>query len=291
MATVMTDTQVDWSRLARPQTDEYDTEVTLAFASRAGYRRPSAEGCLTIFDGEVALRPLEPDSKGRAWGEQGPLDHPNLARAANLLRRWPEGSRQFRRLIHSVYPVANARFSPVAFPNSVSDEAHMKLGSSSHSDEERFGTLYATVYDPIGTAQAFVHEMAHQKLRALGVRVESADRFVANPPAELFESPVRKDKPRPMTAVVHALYSWMYIVGLDLRMIEYELDQGAEPSVLRLFRHYLVRNVPRLDEGLTVVHANLEVDEEGALFFGGLFEWGADLLQATYDILNSVGDL
>lgn len=284
-------TELDWARLARPQADEYDTEVTLAMAARAGYIRPGSDGWPTILDGAVAIRPLEPDSKGRAWAEQGPLDHPNLARAASLLGRWPEGCRQFRRLIHSVYPVANARFSPVAFPHSGSESAHMLLGSSSHSDEERFGTLYATVYDPIGTAQAFVHEMAHQKLRALGLRVETADRLVANDPAELFESPVRKDKPRPMTAVVHALYSWMYIVGLDLRLIAWELEAGADPAVLRLFRHYLARNAPRLDEGLTVVDANLVVDEAGVDFFRGLFAWGTELLQATDNSLELVAEL
>ena len=48
-------------------------------------------------------------------------------------------------------------------------------GSASHAFESHVGTMCATVADPVGLAQALVHELAHTKLRCLGIWLESAD--------------------------------------------------------------------------------------------------------------------
>src|SRR5205807_5202222 len=90
-------------------------------------------------------------------------------------------------------------------------------------------------------AEAFVRELAHQKLRALGVSQESAWRLVTNGPAELFPTPLSTCVARPMTSVLHALYSLLYVVELDLRLIAVEADSPVREHLLRLLR----RNVDR----------------------------------------------
>src|SRR5260221_11585139 len=93
------------------------------------------------------------------------------------------------------------------------------LGSSSHSDEAEFGIIYASVESPLCLAQAMVHEMAHHKLRALGISAESATRLITNDPAQLFDCPIRKDRKRPMIALFHEEYTFVHVTCLDLHMI------------------------------------------------------------------------
>ncbi|MFX6277450.1 HEXXH motif-containing putative peptide modification protein, partial [Acinetobacter baumannii] len=85
----------------------------------------------------------------------------------------------------------------------------LSLGSSSHSWEQEFGAIHVTIDNVAGCAQALVHEMAHHKLRARGISIETAQRLIANPPSQRCASPIRKDRARPMTAVFHAQYSFI----------------------------------------------------------------------------------
>ena len=205
---------VDWRSMAAPQEDGYDTEITLQLAEHGAsplrpepYRRRSVDGAATFCDGTVAVR-LAPEL-GLMTAKLLPaaVDHPNLAVGAAFLARWPAAYVQFGRLMDTVYPYTDPEQAK---------QGEWALGSSSHSYEEDFGSIHATVDDPLGFAQALIHEMAHQKLRALGVSLESAHRLVTNDPGQLFDSPIRKDCARPMTAVFHAQYSFIHVTALDL---------------------------------------------------------------------------
>src|SRR5262249_11093721 len=155
-------------------------------------------------------------------------------------------------------------------------------GSSSHSDEDKFGTLYATIYDPVALAEAFVHEMAHNKLRALGVYFEDAQRFILNPPDELLESPIRKDIRRPMTAVLHAQYSFMYVTNLNLHMIATEPD----PRNVALYLTYLNNNLPRMEFGHDQVKDSIRVDDDGRAFLDGFLAWSEDVFAQGNHVLE-----
>jgi HEXXH motif-containing protein len=158
-------------------------------------------------------------------------------------------------------------------------------GSSSPSHEQWFGTVCVTVDDPIGCAQAFVHEMAHQKLRALGVSVESAWRLVRNDPRELYPSPIKIGRQRPMTAVLHAQYSFIYVVELDLRMLAAEPDPMTRHRMLQL----LMRNVVRMEAGYETLAANVRTDREGAVFIDAFLAWARRAIAQGYDTLNANG--
>ncbi len=274
---------VDWSRMAEPQKDGYDTEMTLRMAGHGvtplrtqPYRRRPIDGAATFCDGNVAIRPAP--ELGLMTDKILPagLDHANLAAGAALLARWPTAYAQFRRLVDTVYPYTDpqqARMGEAA------------LGSSSHSYEEDFGSIHATVDNALGFAQALIHEMAHQKLRALGVSIETADRIIANDPSQRFESAIRKDQMRPMTAVFHAQYSFIHVTALDLYMLAASQSERERQYILML----LARNVPRMQEGYEEVSRHIETDAAGRLFVDAFMKWSADILQCGHAELNASG--
>lgn len=259
---------IDWRRMAEPQEDGSDSELALALArvhclhsDRHDLLRWPLAGAPTIFDGAVAVRhvsrrcPLGPEFAN------GPLAHPNITAAVAQVARWPAAYRQIQRLVHTLHPLVDPALPEAAW--------HGVTGSCSHTFPEWFGAIFATIYDPLGLAQALVHECAHTKLRALGVDIERASGLITNPPLERYPSPIRADIPRPMTAVFHAVYSFMHVVELDLRMLDHEVD----PALRRRIVDLLARNVPRVRAGLAVIEEAITLDRSGEAFVDGFLAW------------------
>ncbi len=274
---------VDWARMAQPQDDGYDTEVTLQLAENGvtplrplPYRRRPPDGAATFCDGAVAVR--QAPVRGMMTDALLParVDHPNIAAGGALLSRWPAAYRQFTRLIDTVYPYTDP------------EQARMggqALGSSSHSYEEDFGSIHATVDDALGFAQALIHEMAHQKLRALGVSIENAERLITNSCSEVFESPIRKDRKRPMSAVVHAQYSFIHVTALDLYMLARANSRQERQLILML----LARNVPRMKSGYEELARHVKTDEAGRQFIDAFMRWSSDVLARGQAELDANG--
>jgi HEXXH motif-containing protein len=280
-STIQPDT-IDWSRMAVPQDDGYDSEVTLMLAEagtagRPPYRRRPADGAALLFDGIVSVREAPPNGLMNERIVPAPVDHPNLTAAAGNLARWPAACAQFKRLTDTIYPYTD--------PAESGHAAAWTLGSSSHSYEEEFGAVHVTVDCPLGLAQALIHEMAHHKLRALGVSVESAGRLIANHPDQRFASPVRKDKLRPMTAVFHAQYSFIHMTALDLHMLAAEPDEGNQRRIMML----LARNVPRMEAGFTEIDRSIETDDAGRRFVQAFMDWSRRVLDEGRRQLDAGG--
>jgi HEXXH motif-containing protein len=266
------DSQIDWSRLAEPQMDQYDTEVILRLASStisAGrpqpYTRTPVGQSPTAFDGEIAIRHVYrslPEFKLLpAHYFDAPVNHPNIAIAAEYVRNWPTAFTQCQRLLEAIHPAADMRVP--------GDSPEIYRGSSSHSYERLFGTVWATVFCPIGLAEAIVHEMAHQKLRVLGVSFESATAIVGNDPSDLYVSPIVKYRLRPMTAVLHAQYSYVHVTTLDIHLLWAERDL-ARSDVLR---GLLKRNLSRIEEGYDTIRAQFKPGRHGTEFMEGFCDW------------------
>jgi HEXXH motif-containing protein len=145
-----------------------------------------------------------------------------------------------------------------------------------------FGAMWSTVDCPFMLAENFVHEMAHQKLYGIGIFKEHCTGLIANDPGEGFRSPVL-DYPRPMTAIVHAVYSYMYVTALDLAILEQEPSGPRRDSiVLRLDV-----NVGRLEDGRAEMHGNLRLDAEGEQFFAGFYAWLNELIAQGRAIVSA----
>lgn len=269
--------QVDWARLVMPQTAEYDTDFILSCIARAGQVRPEIEEYQTIFDGKVALRPPN-EGKSIPSGIRGwqtvSSESSNLEYAVGLLECWPEVYRQFPKIIHTIFPFMVQHDS--------------KYGSFSAPDQGNLGAIYVSTFDPVGTSEALVHELAHQKLFGLGVEFESASRIVINPPEELYPSPLRGN-PRPMAALLHATYAWLHIVALDLRMLSIEYEEGASREVLNTFIHrYLNRNIQILILVFDTVKKYIKCDSVGQDFFKGLSDWNSHLMADNHRLVDKI---
>lgn len=276
--------KIDWARLAYPQEDQYDSRIILELTGLCtSLRRPSLYTRRpighhpTIFDGAVAVRELPRSTLREPDFVLAPPNDPNLEAAARYVARWPQVYEQFKLLIDTVVPLYDASITPA--------ERGEVLGSCSDSDESQFGTLMATIEDPLGLAQAMVHEMTHQKLRALGISVEAAEHLIINDPNELYRSPLRHDCMRPMTAVFHAVYAFIHVVALDLRMIAPEEDPVVHERLVLL----LARNVPRMQVGFKTIQDNLRTDSAGTEFCGVFMEWADGILTMGEQVLDEQG--
>lgn len=263
---------IDWKRVAEPQPDEHDTIVALQLASEAGLTLPAlADECVVrgpFFEAKVAL-----EQQGRAWCENcrpADLGHRNIYRASELIATWPEAYKQFARLVCYVYPMVQL-WGGQDVPDSV-------VGSISGPGPRGFGSITATVNHHVGFAEALVHEMSHHKLRALGVEFESAQRLITNRSDEKYPSPIRYDRLRPMSAVLHAQYSYTYIAALDVSIIEGRADSERDAKVVK---SSLAVIIPKLQFGLSVIRTNVQTDPAGKEFLEGFYDWSERIVTAA----------
>jgi HEXXH motif-containing protein len=259
--------EFDWARVAEPQPDGYDTGVALALAKRELNWQPLPAAAPHAFGGRVALRPWRSQAPLDPALVPGSLDDPILRRAEGCVKTaWPLLHRQFAALVAELAPM-NLRGGAGAG----------RIGSySGHAPAPPFA-IYVTCFDTFGTAESLVHEMAHIKLRCLGLQVESATRLIVNRTAELYRSPLRS-YPRPMTAVFHAFYSWLHITELDLRWAETDPHR----ALLRL-----ARNCDWIEAMGREIAAHVRTDAAGECFLPPVFAWAGRLLTQGRALLRA----
>lgn len=265
----MSDRGVCWRRVPEPQDDQYDTVITVSLARDAGYEPRRVDRQPEVFEGRVAVdnRPV-PCALNCVPAS---TDHPNIARACELLKLWPAVWEQFPQVIHSVTVLSNVEWKE-------DSATRAWLGSTGE-----FGCIWATVDHPTTFAESLVHEMAHEKLFALGVQLESATRILTNPETDLFYSPGRFDKLEPMAAVLHAQYALTYVAALDTRIVQAaEAPEGER----RAAAGSLANNLPRLRSGGEVIRRHAVLDAAGRDFLDGYFDWLKRLLEEGRRILR-----
>jgi HEXXH motif-containing protein len=243
-----------WRHIAQPQPDGTDTAIVLASARRYGWVRPRQDGAPAILNRRVAVRPLPAGKHAPNGWRPGDASHEHFREAGTYLRLlWPEVASQFCELVSTVYAVEL--------------ETSPRLGySSDHWITGPF-TIALTCFDPFGTTEGMVHELAHLKFIYLGVPREGKSVFLRNLPSELYPSPVRGCK-RPMTAVLHAFYSWVHMLDLDLRIAPVNRDWALRR---------LPRNLEWVSEMRTTLDRHARWTREGEAWYEGAREW-TDLL-------------
>lgn len=260
---------ISWDRMAEPQDDRYDTEVVLELMRRRGYVRRSLGGTPTFFDGKVAIVHY-PVAAFPPSCKPAPADHPNLTAACDLVRLWPLAFQQIQDLLESVS----------VFLLEGADRSYR-----SYSFLDRFGVIAATINHPVDLAECLVHEMAHHKLCALGVEIDRAERIVINKPERVFLSPIRYDRLRPMSAVLHAQYAFTYAAALQI-----EMAKGAEPEEYRRDAGNMLAGIlPKLEFGERVIRDFAETDSAGDDFLRGYFAWLTRLLAEGHAVLDELG--
>jgi hypothetical protein len=265
------ESEIDWRRIAQPQGDQYDTLIALEFGKQSGYIREGIGNDPTFFDGQVAIRE-DPSTLHFPDCIPAEPNHPNVTKGCDLLRLWQPVFKQFQLLIESV---AIVRYTP--------HPTDLVVGSICGSGNKGFGTIAATINHHVGFAEALVHEMAHHKLRALGVQFEGSERIIKNPPDQKFHSPIRYDCLRPMAAVLHAQYSYTYVSALDIKIISAAIDQERDYAIAK---GSLASNLPKLEFGLQVIQDNATLDSAGNNFIEGLIDWSKQIFRDGHTILD-----
>jgi hypothetical protein len=265
------ESSIDWRRIAEPQGDQYDTLIALEFAKQSGYIREGIGNDPTFFDGQVAIRE-DPSTLQFPDCVLADFNHPNVTKGCDLLRLWQPVFRQFQLLIESV---AIVYYTP--------HPTDIVVGSICGSGNKGFGTIGATINHHVGFAEALVHEMAHHKLRALGIQFEESERIVLNPPDQRFHSPIRHDCLRPMPAVLHAQYSYTYVTALDIIIIDAAIDRERDYSIAQ---GSLASNLPKLEFGIQVIKNHAILDVAGTDFLEGLIDWSQRIFSDGYRILE-----
>jgi HEXXH motif-containing protein len=274
----MNSTSIDWARTAQPQADGYDTSVALKLIEtestpwrQSPPRRPRPNGAPTVANGRVAVRvedPLLPEPRFVPAAQSSA----HLDQALHYVSRWPDVATQWPKIVHTIQCYRDTE-QPASGPG--------RLGSASHSIDARFGVIGLTINCPLATAQAVVHEMAHHKLRAFGVANEQAVRIIANPPDELYPSPIVLDRLRPMTAVLHAQYSFIHVTQLDVFMLEQEDNPQVRSDICAL----LARNALRMESGLKTLMEYARSDASGRDFLNSFFDWCTAVLSKSRELL------
>ncbi|TMO84321.1 aKG-HExxH-type peptide beta-hydroxylase [Pseudoalteromonas spongiae] len=265
--------KVMWDKMARPQIDEYDSFVTLQLAAinmrKNGSNSNITSSQIYFADNSVEIGYITENAPGTPFNINAQLKmHDNIISAENYLRNWKTGFNQFKRIINTFHPMTSPKLQECEFG--------LGLGSSSHSLQNTFGKMYATIYDPLGLAQAFVHELAHNKLRALGINNDRAKDFILNSDQELYFSPV-VNTDRPLPAILHATYSFTYVLALDIAI----LNHSNCESTNRIISKLLQKNSSIVSYGLNTLKANLNLTEIGYEFLEGFYSWANELLSIT----------
>jgi hypothetical protein len=258
---------LDWSRLAEPQPDQYDTNVMLWLvsamrggASQQPYKRPPVADSPAVFDGSVAIRYVYRSLPGfETLAEQypdGPTDHPNIGIAAEYVRSWPAAFQQCQRLLEAIHP-ATDRTMPL-----ISSEIYR--GAVSCSVESLFGTMWSTIFCPFGLAEATIREVASQKLRVLGAVLQF---------------------PASTMAALHAHYSNVHVTALDLHLVQ----ALGDSSVREVLARVLEKNVTIIEEGNANLGRELCPGNAGSEFIESILDWTAKTIQLANAFL--AGDM
>jgi hypothetical protein len=157
----------------------------------------------------------------------------------------------------------------------------------------------STYPNPVSAGDGLVHEVWHQRLHALGIDFETHSRLLfSNADDELYESPIRKDKLRPMPAVIQAQYSYIGVTGYYTSLIDQLFDkQTAEITTKPIaqihkadLNNWLLvsaRNVYRIREGVDTISANLKPTPDiGERFFQGYMGYANRVIDQAIDQLK-----
>lgn len=263
---------IDWSRIAKPQEDGYDVAVLSDFDAAAfGWKKVIPQTPVTLAEGTVGVcSPIRHHVHGVNVGMGADtIDVGDTvtaawaARQTQYLSAWPAGYYALQHYLDE--------FWPWEFQG-----PYGKGCSSGHFVPTKrlpIHAVYIVMNDPEGCAQGIYHEMAHLRLRSLGIEMEThSGLLLTNEDAELYTSSVRFDKKRPMPAVLQGLYAWLMFVENDWQLFHAGLTPVGE------LRAYTAHNLPKIANGVQEVKMYARTTPAGEIFLASLYDWAYDLI-------------
>jgi hypothetical protein len=269
-----------WYTLARPQHDGSDIPLlNERERARTGWSKATPNTSITFLDGSLAVyagphpqRQNQGMSRNAIRAVESDLTPEWVTSFEPYLRTWQVGARALEAYLDEwwVFEV-------------VDDDGNIRRNgagcSSGHMDMVRDvyprHAVLVTRTDLQGAAQGIYHEYGHLRLQTLGINIETHDRvLLLNEPTELYNSSVRTDIQRPMSAVLHGVYAWLMFTEND-----YQLFMGSDQQHMAKvkFELYSKHNVPKIQNGIAEIKAHGRFTPEGAEFIQGVYDWADDL--------------
>lgn len=263
--------------VARPRADGSDIIVLRQLAKSRWRRTPGG------------VRVTADESLERADGlRRVEIDDPRIAAAFSCLEKWAPA------------PAAVCLLDTITPLETIGTWGHGCTSGHVHPAEAdgRIGVV-VTIDDPIGAADGILHELAHQRLHVMGIDLERHDGALLigdqnekmlhvhhDPPvngvgdehwfygSHLYFSPIRREVPRPMTALLHGVYAWTF-------MLENEIANAAP--------EYLSVNVPKVRMGLQTIRRYAKWTPAGESWMKDFSDWADAAVSAGENILRANG--
>ena len=263
---------IDWTRMAQPQDDGYDTKILCMLeTARTGWQKVAPERGVTLCGGRIAVLLDGPNGIGdaqHATPEQASQEWAD--NASTYLRQWDAGYYALTEFIDAVQAFWHPTHGSMG--GCISGH-HMMYRKSDGQVNMTRHIPYITINSLQGFSQGLYHEYAHLRLEALGINIEDHDfRLLRNGPDELYNSSVRFDKKRPMSAVLHGLYAWTMFTQNDYWQYQNGLLTTDQ------FRGAVAHNLPKIEKGWTEVANYAEWTQDGLEFSDGLEMWCAKVV-------------
>jgi hypothetical protein len=293
--------KIEWKRVAKPQPDGYDSEVIASILNeKYGWKKIQPTSELRLCNGAVAVvqdrqyTPEQISHPSNPMTDGMPYMTPEVCAGIDrFLMAWPEGGQMLQLFLDEYW----AKWSKFMDKHGRGcSSGHYEMKSCLHDYGLTKGlvlnAVYVTANDWQGCSEGIYHEVGHARLESVGIDIDTHDsRLLLNGPDELYDSPVRWDIKRPMSAVVQAVYSWIMfceadiqcaknLTGYDTKHPEQQ-QTAAEASV-----SYLIGNIPKIQDGLTEIRNNIKFTPEGKDFFDGYLEWGEDVVARGIEVLK-----
>lgn len=289
------DKSIAWEKIAEPQPDFYDVDILLQVSNELyGYVpvEPTA-GSMTMLDGRVEVKfepPIFQETLERITREE--VEERNIIK--NL-----DTTLSYTRYYETVAKFLDA-FHPIKWTEDNRNYPSVGCACGPMGSPERgYIEVSSTCYNPISGVDGLIHEVWHQRMHALGVDFEDHKGLLFdNSPDELYDSPIRKDKLRPMSAVVQAQCSYIGVTDFYRIMIDKIVDKNI-PYVDVMY-DYLghnvtardllttsARNVFRIREGYETIETHIRpTPDVGERFFYGFQNYTKNVVDQAIEQLK-----
>jgi hypothetical protein len=261
---------IDWTRLAKPQPDHYDIPVLSQLDADRGFTPPpypDNDPRPALFHGIVPCDVNRvPDLYHHPDMLKADVDQTWANAQMEYLTAWKDGATSLSLYLDEFWPYwAN-------FTGKGCSSGHHVM-----TPELPLRACYVTINDLGGCAQGIYHEFAHLRLESMGIHIEKHDgKLLTNDPKELYNSSVRFDVQRPMSAVLHGLYAWLMFTENDYQ------NYAAGIFDVATFKQYSERNWVKIEAGWMEVDRYAKWNCDGVDFWIGCTTWTLDLLERCH---------
>lgn len=288
---------IDWTRIAEPQPDGYDVEK-INVVRKILFEKVNLPKVKTmeLFKGNVALY------TGHNYYE----NRPGTTCISANLKEYETHIKEVERLIYAhlpTYALSIEKLIDVYYPtlivanDKILDFKKLFFVGCVCGD---LGTAWddtvvmmSSVGHPLGGADGLIHETWHHRLNCLGIDLtKHSHNLISNPVEELYDSPVRKDIKRPMSAVVQGEYSYIGVTEFYNKILQNINDlkcYGYVNVSSEGLSNSLKDFVNRIKEGIVTIEKNLvPVKGVGEDFFSGYVSYCKRVILETEETLRGI---